>query len=134
MSASPPTIPTETAATEPVSAFERPNRSSARPAAIHAPAIPGGPLAERLEVAARAQRTSDQALDLPRPPVRPAARDGARRPFARRGGKHRVLGRHPPASLPVEPARYALFDSCRAKDECLPLPEEHGAVRLLGEV
>ena len=87
-------MPTETAAIEPVSAFESPKRSSARRAAIQAPGDrraacaavglehiavePERPLAERLEVADRAERTADEPLDLDRPPVRTAARDTAR--------------------------------------------------------
>ena len=39
-----------------------------------------------------------------------------------------------PRPLPVEPARHALLDRRRAEDERLPLPVEHGAVRLLEEV
>src|SRR3990172_6361999 len=129
MSAAPPTIPTETAATEPVSAFERPNRSSARLAAIHAPVI----AAQRVPPSAWRTSQSSHSVRSPSASKSQTARS-ARPTFSRRGGEHRVLGGHPPASLPVEPARYSLLDGRRAQDQRLPLPEEHGAVRLLEEV
>ena len=109
-------MPTDTAATEPESAFdeaepvERAGRRDprARDGGTPRPAVrledvavePQRPLSERLEVADRAQRATDEALDLDRPPVGPSACHRPLRPLAGRRRQHRVLGRHPAAPLP----------------------------------
>src|SRR5262249_24771782 len=85
-------------------------------------------------VAHRPEGAPDQPLDLDGPPVRTAARDAALRALAGRRGKHRVLGGHPAAAVPLEPSRHALLDGCRAEDERPALPVEDRAVRLLQEV
>src|SRR5262249_57689885 len=73
----------------------------------HVAVEPERPLAERGEVGDRAQRTSDQALDLDRAPLLAPRARLALRPLAGRGGKERVLGGHPappPAGGPARPA------------------------------
>ncbi len=112
------------------------DRSAARAAVglDHVAVEPEGALAERLEVAHRPQRTSDQPLDLDRAaallPLRRLAGDA----LARRRGQERVLGRHPAPARAVEPARHALLDHRRAEHARLPLRVEDGAVRELDEV
>ena len=91
-------------------------------------------LAERLEVDDGAQRAADQPLDLDRPPALLAARRLAVGALARRRRQQRVLGRHPAAARPGEPARHALLHRRRAEHARLALRPEHGAVRLLEEV
>ena len=143
-------MPTETAATEPVSAFERPKRSSARlrgdvraadrraaRAAVGLEDVAvevDGPLAERVEVGHRANRASDQALDLDRPAALPSLARLALDALAGRRRQERVLGGHPAAPGVAQPARHALLDRRRAEHLRLALRPEHGAVRLLEEV
>ena len=142
-------MPTETAATEPRSVFERPKRSSARLAATWAPQIaaqrvprrPGGRRSrdrrsarQRAEVGHGANRPSDQALDLDRPAALPSP---ARLPVGALAGRRRqerVLGGQPAAAGVAQPARNALLDGRRAEDLRLALRPEHCAVRLLEEV
>ena len=68
-----------------------------------------------------------------RPPCRPA-RASRVRALAGRGRQHPVLGGHPAASAPDEPARHALLDRRGAEHARLPEGDEHRAVRLLDEV
>src|SRR6476646_1140978 len=92
-----------------------------------------GALAECLEVDDAAQRAADQPLDLDRPPALLAPRGLPVGALTRRGGQQRVLGRHPAAPGPVEPARYAVLDRGRAEHAGLPLRPEDDPVRLLEE-
>ena len=56
------------------------------------------------------------------------------RALARRGGEHRVLGRHPASPLPAQPAGDLLLDRRGAQHAGLALRPEHTAVGLLEEV
>src|SRR5947207_980226 len=97
----------------------------------HVAVEPERPLAARLEVGDRPQRASEQAVDFDRPPALPAARGLSLGALARRRRQERVLGRHPAASLPLQPARDALFDRSGAEHLRLALGVEHRAVWLL---
>ena len=146
-SGSPSTIPTETAATEPVSALpeaeavERAPRGDVRAADRGAARAAVGlqhvavevdrPLAERLVVRDGANRAADQALDLDRPPALLAPARLALDALAGRRRQERVLGRHPAAARVAQPARHALLDRRGAEHDRLSLRPEHGAVRLL---
>ena len=67
-----------------------------------------------------AQRPADQPLDLDRPPALLAARRLAIGALAGRRRQQRVLGRHPAAAGPVEPARHAVLrpTRCRGHASC----------------
>src|SRR6185436_14171005 len=91
-------------------------------------------LAELAEVVGRAQRATDEALDLHGTASLAA---GPRLPggaLSGRGGQHPVLGRHPAAAAAGKPARHPFLDAGRAQDARLPEGDEHRAVRLLDEV
>src|SRR5262249_60350294 len=65
-----------------------------------------GPFAQRLEVDHRAQRPSDQALDLDRASVLAPSRGGALPSLPRRGRQPPLLRGHPPpAPAPPPPRR-----------------------------
>src|SRR5439155_7286421 len=92
---------------------------------------PQRPLTERLEVGDGTDRTADQPLDLDGPAfLAPRARL-ALRTRARRGRQERVLGGHPPYSLPGQPPRNPLLDRRRAQNPGRALRVQHDAVRLL---
>src|SRR5206468_1369540 len=86
------------------------------------------------EVADAAQRATDQALDLDRPPALAATACLALRSLPGRRRQERVLRRHPASTLALEPARHALLHGRGAEDSRQPLRVEHRAVRLLEEV
>src|SRR4029077_4554310 len=92
---------------------------------------PERPLAERLEVDHRAQRATDQPLDLDRAPLLLTRARLALRPLAGRGRQQRVLSGQPAAALVAHPARYALVEGRCAQHLRLPLRVEHRAHRLL---
>ena len=114
-------MPTETAATEPGERLREPEaverapgrdvgaadrRAARATVGLQDVAVePDGPLAERLEVDDAAQRAADQPLDLDRAAALLAARRLALGALAGRRRQERVLGRHPAAAGPVEPAR-----------------------------
>ena len=147
-SGSPSTIPTETAATDPASALERPklveraargdvragDRGAARAAVglQHVAVEPDRPLSERLEVGhARGARGRSAAGS--RPSGRPACpRDASR---AMRSpvdaGSSEYSAVIQPLALVAKPARNAVVDHRRAEHLRLALRPQHGAVRLL---
>ena len=146
-SGSPSTIPTETAATDPTSAFERPNLSSARRAATTRRRSPRSAcrrrpaarrsranraLSERLEVDDASECAADQPLDLDRAAALLPARRLARDTFSGRRRQQRILGGHPALALVAQPARDVVVDHRRAEDLRLALrPQERsrGAAR-----
>jgi hypothetical protein len=142
-------MPTDTAATEPASARESPNRRAraaprrthrdrgAARAAVgleHVAVEPDRALAELLEVDDAAERAADQPLDLDGAPALLAARRLALHTLAGRSGQQRVLRGHPAATAPLEPARDLLLDHRGAEHLRLPLRPQHRPVRLLEEV
>src|SRR6185369_3781651 len=66
---------------------------------------PDRPLAELLEVVGGAEGATDEALDLHSAAALAAGAGLARGALPGRGRKHPVLGGHPAASAPDEPAR-----------------------------
>ena len=129
--------PTETAATEPGSAFESPKRSSARCAATYAPRDRGAAraavglehvaveperaLAERLEVAAPRGARGRSAAGS-RPCGRLAARATPRAACARRSTPAAASTRPSSSRCPAaQPARHALLDDRRAEHARLAL-------------
>src|SRR5262249_27207505 len=74
------------------------------------------PLAEFRKIDDGAQRASNQALDLLRPPGLVADRRFAPGAFTRGAGQHAVFSGHPAAALSLEPRRQALLEARRAED------------------
>src|SRR6266545_2267684 len=137
-------MPTETAATDPLSVRERPKRSSARHAATYAPEMAAQrvpPSACRTSQSTQSVRSPsasksvteriDRPLDLHRATALLPARGLPLGAIARGSGQQRVLGRKPAAPLAVEPAWDAFLDRGCAEHLRLSLAEEDGAVRLL---
>ena len=81
-----------------------------------------------------AQGAADQPLDLDRPPVGTAARDGALRPFPVEAGSSEYSAVIQPCPLPRSQRGIVLLDGRGAEDDRAPLRVEHRAVRLLEEV
>ena len=92
-----------------------------------------GALAERAQVDDRAQRTSDQALDLLRASALLAAGGLAR--GARVGGarQHAVLGRDPALALAAHERRHAFLDARGAQHAGVAELDQHRALGVAGE-
>ena len=88
------------------------------------------PFTERGHVTHGAQRPSDEALDLQRPPGLPAARRFARAPLERRPRQHPVFGRHPSEAGLLQERRDLRLDRGRDQDLRLALRHEAGAFRV----
>ena len=90
-----------------------------------------GPLPERREVDHRAQRASDQALDLLRAPGLLAARRLALGARVGRARQHAVLGGHPAAAAVLQERRHALLDARGAQHAGIAELDQHRAFGVL---
>jgi len=82
-------------------------------------------LAQRNEVRDRAQRATDQALDLLGAPALLPLGGLAVDALGRGAGEHRVLRGHPAATLAPQPRRHPLLDRRGAQDARPPELDEH---------
>ena len=96
----------------------------------HVAVDPDGAFAQLVEPGHRAQRASDQALDLLGAAADPACRGFARGARRRRPREHAVLARHPAASLAAQERRHTILDARGADHARKTGLDEYGAFRV----
>ena len=89
-------------------------------------------LPERLHVDHRAQRATDETLNLQGPAALAPARRLAWRALARRARKHAVLRGHPSAAAALDPRRHAILEGRVAEHPRVAELHERGALGVSG--